>query len=45
MAAAIDGLASAKPETREAVAAFAERYTLRGRSPAHDWTEPQEGIA
>jgi glutamate--cysteine ligase len=45
MAAAVDGLASTKSETRDTVAAFAEQYTLRGRSPAHDWTEPQEGIA
>jgi hypothetical protein len=45
MAAAIAGLDSAPPEAipaeaRAAVTTFAERYTMRGRSPSHDWTEP-----
>jgi len=45
MAAAIAGLDAAPPEAipaeaRAAVTTFAERYTMRGRSPSHDWTEP-----
>lgn len=48
MAAAIAGLESSPDgvptEARAAVTTFAERYTLRDRSPAHDWTEPEEGL-
>jgi glutamate--cysteine ligase len=40
--AAITALKAA-PEAAAAVATFAERYALRGRSPAHDWTEPERG--
>jgi glutamate--cysteine ligase len=40
--AALATLDPAPPAVRAAVATFAERYTLRGRSPAHDWTDRQE---
>jgi glutamate--cysteine ligase len=34
---ALDGLAGQPAHIRARVAEFAERYTLRGRSPADDW--------
>ena len=46
MAAALAGLSGAvPPEAEAAVLRFDERYTARGRSPAHDWTEDDARVA
>jgi hypothetical protein len=38
-ALAVLAATGAPPEAEAAAITFDERYTSRGRSPAHDWTE------